>query len=229
MKLRFCLMCALCVVFSSAFFVAAETPCENAMEQEAGFVSIFNGKDLGGWTGDTAGYEVEDGILVAKESSGNLYTDAEYGDFIFRFSFMLTPGANNGIGIRVPLHGSASGAGHEIQILDDSAERYRDVEAWQRHGSVYGIIPAKTGYLKPVGEWNDQEIHVEGSKIRVTLNGEVIVDADLAPYRDVLPTPDGKKHPGLKRERGHLSLAGHRTRLFFRNLRIKPLSPTESN
>ncbi len=189
---------------------------------EAGFIPLFNGVDLTGWTGDKVGYRAEDGILLV-DPLGNLYTEAEYGDFILRFEFKLTPGANNGIGIRVPRNGRASQDGMEIQILDDTAEKYAGVKPWQRHGSVYGIIPAKTGHLEPVGEWNEEEILVQGTQVRVVLNGTVIVDADLAPFRDGAPTPDGKKHPGLKRERGHISLAGHKTKLSFRNLRIKPL------
>ncbi len=121
------------------------------------------------------------------------------------------------------MDGKASRDGLEIQILDDSAEKFAAAKPWQHHGSVYGIIPAKTGHLKPVGEWNEEEIRVEGTRVRVTLNGAVIVDADLAPYRDGAPTPDGKDHPGLQRTSGHLSLAGHGTQLSFRNLRIKPL------
>ncbi len=189
---------------------------------EDGFISLFNGEDLTGWTGDRIGHRVEEGILVANPL-GNLYTEDEFDDFIFRFEFKLTPGANSGIGIRVPMRGKASSEGMEIQILDDTAEKHADVKPWQRHGSIYGIIPATPGHLKPVGEWNAQEIHVQGTQVRVVLNGAVIVDADLAPFRDGAPTPDGKEHPGLLRERGHISLAGHNTRLFFRNLAIKPL------
>lgn len=187
---------------------------------EDGFVPLFNGIDLTGWTGDTQGYWAEDGLLMANPI-GNLYTEAEYSDFILRFEFKLTPGANNGIGIRVPMNGRASRDGLEIQILDDSAEKFAKAKPYQRHGSVYGIVPAKTGYLKPVGEWNKQEIHVEGTHVRVVLNGTTVVDSDLKPYRDGAPTPDGKEHPGLKRDRGHISLAGHKTQLSFRNLYIK--------
>lgn len=193
-----------------------------------GFIPLFNGVDLTGWTGDTRGYSAEDGILVA-DPRGNLYTKAQYGDFVLRFEFKLTPGANNGIGIRVPMNSRASSEGMEIQIIDDSAEKYAGIKPYQRHGSVYGIVPAKTGHLKPVGEWNTEEIRIKGMKVRITLNGTVIVDADLTPYRDGKPTIDGRDHPGLQRARGHISLAGHGTRLFFRNLRIKPLSPSGDN
>ena len=189
---------------------------------DEGFYPLFNGVDLTGWTGDKVGYRVEDGIIVA-DPLGNLYTNEEYGDFILRFEFKLTPGANNGIGIRVPMGGHASSQGMEIQILDDPSEKYDGIKPYQRHGSVYGIIPAETGHLKPTGEWNKEEIRVEGMQVRVTLNDIVIVDVDLAPYREGKATPDGKDHPGLQRDSGHISLAGHKTRLYFRNLCIKPL------
>jgi hypothetical protein len=160
------------------------------------------------------------------EPLGNLYTKAKYADFVLRFEFKLTPGANSGIGIRVPMNGRASRDGLEIQILDDTAEKFAEAKPYQCHGSIYGIVPAKTGHLEPVGEWNRQEIRVEGMRMRVIPNDAVIVDADLTPYRDGKPTLDGRAHPGLRRKRGHISLAGHRTQLFFRNLRVKPLEPS---
>lgn len=217
------LVSVLLAVLSTSVAIAATPENESVTgKEEEGFVSLFNGTDLTGWTGDTIGYTAEDGVLVAKPL-GNLYTEAEYGDFVLRFEFKLTAGANNGIGIRVPLTKKASTEGMEIQILDDTAEKYKDLKPYQYHGSIYGIVPAERGHLKPLGEWNEQEIRVEGTKVTVTLNGAVIVDADLAPYRNGQPTPDDKKHPGLQRDSGHISLAGHSTELFFRNLRIKPL------
>ena len=220
--MRTILVSGIMIVVGIMLASAEEAAPSDAGVGEEGFVSLFNGVDLTGWTGDTIGYRVEDGILVA-EPKDNLYSEAEYGDFILRFEFKLTPGANNGIGIRVPMKGEASQDGMEIQILDDSSEKYAEVKPWQRHGSVYGIIPAKTGHLKPVGEWNEEEIRIQGTQIRVVLNGEVIIDGDLAPFRDGTPTQDGKAHRGLQRQRGHISFAGHNTLLYFRNIRIKSL------
>jgi len=60
----------------------------------------------------------------------------------------------------------------------------------------------------------------------VTLNAIVTLDADLKPFRNGEPTLDGKERPGLKRDRGHSSLAGHRTQLLFRNLRLKTIQPS---
>ena len=192
---------------------------------EPGFVDLFDGKTLKGWTkvGDRgSGYLVENGVLFsAPDCKANLFTEAEYSNFVLRFDFKLTEGANNGIGIRSPLAGDAAYSGMEIQILDHDAPVYRGkLKPTQYHGSVYDLFPAKTGYLKPTGEWNSEEIVANGSHIIVTLNGTVIVDADLSTITDpeVL-----KKHPGVKRTSGHIGLLGHDTRVEFRNIRIKPL------
>jgi HEAT repeat protein len=136
-------------------------------EKAEGFVSLFNGMNLDGWQGNKTDYFAENGELVVQPSRGghgNLFTEKEYSDFIFRFEFQLTPGANNGLGIRAPLSGDAAYQGMELQILDNTAPIYANLHEYQYHGSVYGVIPAKRGYLNPVGAWNVQEVVVQGSK-----------------------------------------------------------------
>ena len=194
-------------------------------EIEAGFVALFNGINLDGWTGNKVSYKVEEGNIVIKPDDGgggNLYTEKEYSDFIFRFEFQLTPGANNGLGIRAPLEGDAAYAGMEIQILDNTASIYAELHPYQYHGSVYGVIPARRGFLRPVGEWNYEEVTVRGTKIKVVLNGAVIVDGDIA---DAIRngTIDGNEHPGLKNTRGHIGFLGHGSVVKFRNIRIREL------
>ncbi len=189
-------------------------------EAAEGFVPLFDGKTLQGWQGDTKGYLVENGILVCAPG-GQLMTEKEYSNFVFRFEFNLPPGANNGVGIRTPLSGDAAYGGMEIQILDDTHEKYKGwLKDYQHHGSIYGVVAAKTGYRKPAGEWNSEEIMADGSHIKVTLNGQVIVDADLSQIKEPL---DGKKHPGLHNEKGHIGFLGHGDRVEFRNIRIKEL------
>lgn len=198
-------------------------------EIEDGFVSLFNGQNLDGWQGNKTDYYAQNGELVVnpkRGGHGNLFTGKEYSDFIYRFEFKLTPGANNGLGIRTPLKGDAAYVGMELQILDNSAPIYANLKEYQYHGSVYGTIAAKRGFQKPVGEWNVQEVVVKGTKIKITLNGEVILDGDIAYARDN-GTKDGKNHPGLKRDKGFIGFLGHGSELYFRNIRIKDLSNTD--
>ncbi len=185
---------------------------------------LFNGHDLAGWIGDTKGYAVEDGALVCpQKGGGNLYTEGEFSDFSFRFDFKLSSGGNNGVGIRTPTKGDAAFVGLEVQILDDGADVYKSIQPWQAHGSIYGVVPAKRGFLKPVGEWNHEEIVAKGRRMIVILNGTMIVNADL----DVAArggTIDHKPHPGLTNEKGHIGFLGHGARIEFRNMRIKELA-----
>ncbi|MPR34673.1 family 16 glycoside hydrolase [Salmonirosea aquatica] len=200
-----------------------------AEEKNAGYKVLFDGTNLFEWVGNKTDYFIENGDLVidpTRGGQGNLYTKDEYSDFVYRFEFQLTPGANNGLGIRTPLEGDAAYVGTEIQILDNDADIYKNLQPYQYHGSAYGIIPAKRGYLKPVGEWNSEEVYVKGSKIRVTLNGTVILDGDLA-EASKNGTADHKEHPGLSRTSGHIGYLGHGNPLRFRNIRVLDLSKVE--
>jgi hypothetical protein len=203
---------AICLVQVATYrsSCAAELP---AAEKAAGFVSLFDGQKLAGWREPTDGYAIENGELVCRR--GHLYTAKQYTNFVLRFEFKLPPGGNNGIGIRTPLTGNPAYAGMEIQVLDNSAERYAKLKPYQYHGSIYGVVPAKRGALKPVGEWNSEEIVAAGSHIKVTVNDQVIVDADVA---DLKP-----KHAGLHRQSGHIALLGHNSPVRFRNIRVREL------
>ena len=171
-------------------------------------------KIKGGWTGHTDGYHVEDGILVCKAGGLLLFTETQYTDFVLRFDFQLTPGANSGIGIRYappfqPLQDI------EIQILDNSAKEYKDLGGKHRHGAIYSVAAAKPGHLRRVGQWNSQTIAVQGSRITVTLNGEVILDKRLDEFN---------LHPDMQRPRGHIAILGHGTPMKFRKIGVKELT-----
>jgi hypothetical protein len=195
-------------------------------EKSEGFAALFNGRNLNGWVGDTVAYGVEDGDIIAipsKGNIGNLYTKNEYSDFIVRFEFQLTPAANNGLGIRAPLTGDAAYVGMELQILDDSDPVYANLQPYQYHGSVYGVIPSRRGYQKPLGEWNYEEVTAKGTQIKIVLNGTTIVEGDIAFPRDN-GTMDHKEHPGLKNKSGHIGFLGHGSLVKFRNIRIKEIA-----
>ncbi len=215
--------CGMGVCLSAATSVAAD---DKPFEPDAGFVSLFDGKSLARWTAAPDSYAVEDGNLICVAGGkGNLLSEKEYSDFVLKFEFKLTAGANNGLGIRCPkvLEGNLHLDGIELQILDDTAEKYQALKPYQYHGSIYGIVPAKQGSLKPLGEWNQQQVTVKGRKITVVLNGAMIVDADLDEATKS-GTLDGQPHPGLKRTSGHIGFLGHGDRIDLRRLQIKDLS-----
>lgn len=194
-------------------------------EKQQGFKLLFDGTHLDNWVGNKAGYILQDGAVVVNPQStsgGNLYTKDEYADFEYRFEFQLTPGANNGLGIRAPLEGDAAYVGMELQILDSEADMYKNLQPYQYHGSIYGVVPARRGYLRPIGEWNEEVVVVKGTRIKVILNGETITDADIK-EPSINGTMDHKEHPGLKRTSGHIGFLGHGDVVRFRNIRVLPL------
>ena len=188
----------------------------------AGFEPVFNGKDLDGWAGATVNYEVVDGAIRCKAGTGGtLHTKDEYGDFVARLEFRLPPGGNNGLAIRYPGNGDTAYVGMcELQVLDSEHPKYAKLDVRQYHGSVYGMAAAERGYLRPTGEWNEQQVTVKGSRITVELNGSVILDADVAAVKDFM---GGKPHPGMNRTSGSFGFAGHGDPVEFRNVAIKRL------
>lgn len=202
----------------------------SAQEKAEGFEMLFDGTSLHKWHGNKVDYNVKNGEIAVESRSrggswiGDLYTNDEYADFIFRFEFKLTPGANNGVGVRSPGEGDSAYVGYEVQILDHYNDIYKGwLAPYQYHGSLYGIIPAKNrDALKPVGEWNSEEIYMKGSYIRVTVNGQVVTEGDIAEATKN-GTIDGNEHPGLKRTSGYIGFLGHGDRLWIRNVRVKRL------
>jgi hypothetical protein len=187
-----------------------------------GFNALFNGRDLEGWTGGGDGYSVEEGKIVVhpERGGGNLFTAKEYTDFVLRFDFKLNPAANNGLGVRAPLEGDAAYVGMELQILEDGSPVYWGLHPYQYHGSIYGVVPARRGVLRPAGEWNSEEVTVKGRRVTVVVNGTTVVDADID-EASASGTMDGKDHPGLRRASGHIGFLGHGSVLEIRNIRVK--------
>ena len=211
-----------------------------AEEKARGFEMLFDGTDLSKWHGDLEGYTVVNGAIYVSANygaTGNLYTNKEYRNFVYRFEFcFLEEGVNNGVGIRTPENVDAAYDGMcELQILDHDAPVYAGwLRDYQVHGSIYGVVPAKRLKHKPLGEWSTEEIIVEGDHIKVTVNGEVITDADVRKVtkgHNVAPdgsdknpyTIDGHNHPGMFNYKGYISFCGHGAGLKIRNVRILDL------
>jgi len=187
-----------------------------------GFQPVFNGKDWTGWAGPVDSYQIVDGTIKCKpEQGGTIFTKKEYGDFAARLEIRLPPGGNNGLAIRYPGDGDTAYVGMcEIQTLDNDDPQYAALDRRQYHGSIYGMIPAARGYLRPVGEWNFEEVTVTGSRIAVELNGTRIVDGDVSKVTEFM---DNKEHPGKDRTSGHFGFAGHNDPVAYRNVSIREI------
>jgi Domain of Unknown Function (DUF1080) len=190
-----------------------------------GFHSIFNGQNLADWAGPIENYEVKDGTLRCKEhKGGTIYYNQEQIDFVARLEFKLPPGGNNGLAIRYPGgHVDTAYQGMcELQILDDSHPKYaKSLDPRQAHGSAYGMVAAHKGYVRPAGQWNFEEVTVKGPKIKVELNGTVILDTDLSTVKEFMAN---SAHPGKDRTSGFFGFAGHSDPVEFRNVAIKTLN-----
>ena len=191
-----------------------------------GFQSIFNGEDLSGWSGAMNDYEVVDGAIACKKGKGGvLFTKGRYADFTARLEFNVPPAGNNGLAIRYPGKGRAAYDGMcELQVLDNTAEKYAKLDPRQFHGSAYAMAAAHRGYMRPAGEWNFQEVTVRGSTIQVELNGTRILDTDLSKISEYMAD---KPHPGKDLKEGHFGFAGHNDPVSFRALKIKKLAGTK--
>ena len=194
-----------------------------AQAEEKGFKKIFDGKTLSGWAGPVDNYQAVDGTIQCKPGKGGtIYTKEVYGDFVVRLEIKLPAGGNNGLAIRYPGKGDTAYVGMcELQVLDNTSKKYAKLHPAQYHGSAYGMFAAKRGFLKKPGEWNEQEVTVKGSTIKVVLNGEIILDCDLSKVEK--PMYKIGKFKGRTRTEGHFGFAGHGAAVQFRNVRIKRL------
>ena len=191
------------LVIGPAFASAGE-------EDEKGFVSLFNGKDLTGWKiSDNGKWRVDDGRIVANGARSHLFTEKEYKNFEFKAEVMATPGSNSGIYFHTkfqktgwPMHG------YESQVNVTQRDPVKT-------GSIYGVVklfktPAKDN------QWWTQHIIVKGRNIVVKINGETVID-----YTE----PEGVK--GTHRlNKGSFALQAHdpKSVVYYRNIRVKELS-----
>ncbi len=208
-----------------AFFTASVQADDKPAATPEGFTALFNGKDLTGWkpTGKADVWTVEGDLIVCKGGGGGyLLTEKEYGDFEFRCEYRWSKdGGNSGIAIRTPPKGDPAYVGMEIQLIDDEgwAKVHKsELAAYQHTGSIYDVKPATARLNKPIGEWNAIRVVCKGRMVTVEQNGKELVSANLDDFK-----AKDAKHPGLKRETGHIGFQSYNVRVEFRNVVIKEL------
>jgi len=146
-------------------------------EQQAGWQLLFDGKDAGmnfrAFRGTALPKEwaVEDGSIVLRGKGGDIVTKDEYSDFEFSIDWKITPGGNSGIFWHASEEfGAPWETGPEMQILDDGAHN-DGKDRLTSAGADYALYPAPLGAVKPVGQWNQVRIVVNGMHIQYFLNG----------------------------------------------------------
>ena len=221
-------------VFPTLFLLFACMP----VLSEDGFIALFNGKDLSGWTTKADKWRVEEGTLVLKSGGGQitktssyLWTKGTYGDFVLEVDYKIAhgvlfdgKGANSGVFLRVENTEDPVQAGIEIQAYNSSSSGQLGRGAV---GGIFDLVPPKLNMHKP-GEWNHYRITCQGSVITVELNGRETASADLNQWKTARQNPDGTPNKFRRplREfarRGYIGLQDHGTPAAFRNIRIKVL------
>ena len=184
-------------------------------EEQMKFKPLFNGKDLDGWTKIEGGeWTVEDGVLVGKngvnwstnpEKAGSwLSTKKQYENFRLEFQFMINQGGNSGVFFRSKHEKNPAFTGYEMQIHDSAGRPPSKGGA----GSLYDLAAPEKNMIRPAGVWNYASITGQGSKIRVEMNGEKIIDKEIR-----------------RSGKGYIGLQNHddKSLVRFKNIRIEEL------
>lgn len=202
---------------------------------QAGFVSLFNGKDLGGWvTGPDKSWVVEDGVIALKcefdgkeHNADYLWTRETYGDFVLELEFKVPERANSGVFLRTSDLKDPVYTGLEIQVANSYGQKTPNRGGTA--GAVYDCLAPSANPIKPPGQWNELQITGRASRIGVLLNGRQIVDMDLDRWTQPHKNPDGSpnKFPRALKDFarvGHIGLQDHGRPVWYRNIRVKRLN-----
>jgi hypothetical protein len=235
------------IALSLSVCLAQESNQLSKEEQDQGFVSLFNGKDLAGWVvmGKKEQWTAADGLLKCLGGPGGwLRTEKEYTDFELRLEFNNTPETNSGVFLRATENGNPAFTGMEIQIMDDAGNKD---PAKGSTGAAYAAIAPAVIATKPPGEWNSYDITLKGMQLKVILNGQTLYDVDLSDpklneevaqsaveglkARIAKAEKEGKKPPTEpeykpfpeRAKMGFIGLQNHGHEIEFRNIRIKVL------
>ncbi len=218
-----------CIAAAAPLMAAPETDEKN--RAPAGWIELFNGRDLTGWmvegtkenkkSGETRPvWSVQDGLIHCEGGGfGFLRFDRTFCDFTLHVEYRLTKGCNSGIGIR---HAKYTGksetrpsfSGYEIQLLDDGGKQPNKGSS----ASLYRFVAPKSLPVKQPGEWNTIEIECRGPKVRITLNGALVQDVDQSTIDEIKDKPLC----------GYVSVQNHGKTIDFRKLWLKEIAPSAS-
>ena len=187
---------------------------------------LLNGLDLTGWTAKPGSWVVQPGGLLFVKGGGNIWTKERFDDFILDLEFKVAKGSNSGVFLRANDTQSKDWWQKTIEVqIHDTTDGYQ----YGQCGAIYNCMPPSKNMVKPTGEWNHCTITCKANKIYVVLNGEQIIDMDLNRWTEAHKNPDGTRnkfntaYKDMPRV-GHIGLQDHGDPVWFRNIKIKPLS-----
>jgi hypothetical protein len=188
---------------------------QRASPDADGWRTLFDGRSTAAWTtvpGDTQlpeGWQVRDGLLSAVQTQRrmSLRTAEEFTAFELRWEWRAAATANSGILYQLFAENDfgTSLAGIEYQIADDDGDPGAKVDDRQKSGAQYGVAAVLQRASKPLGQWNESRIVVQGNRCEHWLNG--IKTADFV-VDGIFVSP--------------ISLQHHGPGVDFRNIRIRP-------
>jgi len=140
-------------------------------------ISLFNGKDLSGWTiYGTEKWYVEDGILVSESGPdagyGYLGTNEHYKDFELTLEFQQEANGNSGVFIRSTVDGTKV-SGWQVEVAPPGHHTGGVYESYGRGWLIQP--PAEKDEALKFGEWNTMKIRVVGDQLTTWLNGVEMV------------------------------------------------------
>jgi len=182
-------------------------------ERKDGWIALFDGKTLNGWTitgQNKEGFVAHDGMIEWKSrGAGQLRTRDRYGDLIMRFDYKVAKDKNTGVQFHTPRSNRASTVGFEYQIMGDH-EKDPDKDS---SGSIYDVIPPIVNATNVDGEWNSVEITIQGPRVKAILNGKVVQDLSFDDHEELK----------YRLRKGFIVITDHGGYCAYRNLRLKKL------
>ncbi len=229
MRRSITILAVLCaaILMAANVFCAANNSLTPA-EKSAGWRLLFDGKTLDGWkaTGNPDGWKAENGeIFNTVNGGGYLATTETYGDFTLALDVKYEKGANSGIFFRWSDLGDPVQTGIELQILDSYGKARLDKHDF---GAVYDCLAPSKNACKPAGEWNTVVLTSRKNRIWMDVNGKRVIYANLDRWTTPHQNPDGTPnkfrtaYKDMPRE-GYIGFQDHGHKVWFRNIRIKPL------
>ena len=215
---------------------AADTTMQSP-QTDTGWISLFDGTTLNGWhvfgnpaTGKWSGDSGTVHMLSsAKGEDGDLVSDNAYDNFDLKLDWKIAKGGNSGILFYVQddkaKYEDTYKTGPEMQVLDD--ERNDDNKIPSHHaGSLYDMIQATPGAVKPAEEWNSAEIVSNNGKLDFYLNGVHVVNTTIwdDSWNKMVAGSKFKQWPAFGTfKSGHIALQDHGFDVWYKNIMIKKL------